>query len=383
MGVLAARRALYVAIAVLLYGTLGVAAAALHLWRFGWGEAIFVWERVAVVVWPVASSLYLIGFYFSPVSPSLWVEIRALGALFLSGVFSVGYYTRYKLTACGTAERSGGAYERLGIATIVLGWISIALIAVLILTLYAYGRVRSRASADKEVWDRRLVDIVAEHAHAARSPVDEYARLIPEREREPDADEPSGLFSPGALRTLAYAVIGLTAAATIGVDAALVHWFRQRGGHTPDSWYGDRFDLRGPVSVLVFAVLTTAYVAVRPGLALKIRNEALANAILTALGITSMSILSAYWPLINPYHLGVGTATLVLGWEAAGTLLFLLVLEGLVILRSVREGVEGVGAATFTELVHGRSLWWVYAPEERPSWYAQLSSVAAEREAAA
>lgn len=267
----------------------------------------------------------------------------------------------------------------------------------LILTLYLYGRAQGRGDKLGEgVWDRRLEDIVAVN-QVPRSPVDEYARLIPEREREPDAVEATGLgalFSPGGLRTLSYGIIGLTSTATIGVDAALVNWFARHGGHSPDRWYGDRFDLRGPVSVLVFAVLATLFVLAyvpptfsaadpsRPGLTLSIHNEVLALAVLTVLGITSMSILSTYWPLFTPYHLGVGTATLVFGWVAAGTLLFLLVLEGLVILRSVREGADGVGAATFAELVHGRTLWWVYVPDERASWYAQLSGVAEEREAA-
>lgn len=126
MGILAARRALYVALAILLYGTIGTAAAAIHVWRHGYGEEIFVWERVAALVWPVVASVYLIGLYvaahqaqqltlasyLSPVSPRLWAEIRALRALFLSGVFCLGYYTRYKLTACGSAETSDGPHKR-------------------------------------------------------------------------------------------------------------------------------------------------------------------------------------------------------------------------------------------------------------------------------
>lgn len=100
-----------------------------------------------------------------------------------------------------------------------------------------------------------------------------------------------------------------------------------------------------------------------------------------------MSVLSTYWPLFNPYQpralTGVGIATLIVGWIAAGALLFLLVLELLVVLRSVRGGVEGVWKTTFTDLVAGKTLWWVYVPEEHPSWYAQLSGVAAEREAEA
>lgn len=100
--------------------------------------------------------------------------------------------------------------------------------------LFIYGYVQRDTLKAEEVWPRTLIDLV-DGTRVPTSPVDEYERLIPAREREPEAEaqEPSGLaaiFSPNALRTLAYAVVGLTAAATLGLDATLVHWFRKDNG---------------------------------------------------------------------------------------------------------------------------------------------------------
>lgn len=130
--ILTVRRALYFSIAVLLYGTLGVAAALVHKWRisgtiefwrsYGNGTLIGIPERfstvtryhigpsITVLVWAVVSSLYLIGLcvsvspgrdgsdrcsYLAPVSPSLKLEIGTLGALLVQGVISLGYLTTY------------------------------------------------------------------------------------------------------------------------------------------------------------------------------------------------------------------------------------------------------------------------------------------------
>ncbi|KAL1413754.1 hypothetical protein Q8F55_001536 [Vanrija albida] len=431
--ILPLRRALYFAAALVLFATLGVAAALVHKWRIG--GSIWLWvgqattpspnpadgyrilpifpiapsgpsgsrprmqikyhlgPSITVLVWTAISSLYLIGFYFAPVSPPLFLETLALCALVFEGVVSMGYLTSYwPVFFRGTNHYNyRDPREKIGIATLILGWVAVALLLTLLVVEYVYARVQLRTQKAEDVWPRRLVDVVA-RGTTPKSPIDEYSRLIPEREREPpEASHLADVFSPSALKLVASGVIALTAAATVGLDGTLLVWFLRDGPLVPypawppeDSLNSEHFSPAGPIVVLVFAVLAAAFTVVRPGLTLSIRTEARITGLLTALGITTMSILSTYWPLFNPYVKrslqGVGIATLVTGWIAAGALLFLLVLELLVVLRSVREGVEGVGNATFTELVHGKTLWWVYVPEEHPSWHAQLSAVAEERE---